>query len=257
MLQPDANFRIMFHGNRFVLAKELTAAFEAENPGVKVAYTTLPPLHTVRLLRSGGVDGVFGAGVLPDVVMGPSSFAEVPVQVGGKTDYLDNRGMYSRINGLVLMARANDARVSGPDWKAILSNRELRPVLAGEQQKRHMLVRVFALAMPQQEFDDLPSTKRVGVSSMRHHRAIPARIAASCEDVGVQFLQSRAYWEATKPGTFKFIAIDGIQENELAIENSFVWTLKGSPNAKMADKFAEFMDGPAAMAILKKYSLEP
>jgi len=254
-VRPDANFNVMFHGNRFVIAQEITTAFEAENPGVRVSYTAIPPINTIRAVRSGGTDAGSAGSFMPDVVMGPRWLGDVK-DVATQTKQLEARAMYSRVHGLVLMARAGDARVAGNDWMAIVKNGDVKVSLPGEQPRQHVLVHQYAAALGEEGLDAMKTSRRVGVSSIKHHRAIPARIEGKCEDVGLQFAQSKVYWNEQRPGVFKFIDVSA-SEDDLALEDSYVFTVAGSKQQELSLKFARFMTQPKAVAILTKYSLQP
>ncbi len=252
-IRPDGNFNLMFHGNRFVIAKEITAAFEAENPGVRVSYTAVPPINSVRALSTGGKDAGAAGSFNPDVVMGPRWFGDLKDR-GSKEALVELRALYSRVHGLVLMGRADDSRLTG-DWRAVVKNPEIRVVVPGDQQRQHVLVHTYAAAFGEDGLNALKTSRRVGVSSTKHHRAIPDRIAAKCEDVGLQFSQSRAYWEEQRPGTFKFLDA-AASEEDLALEDSYVFTVSKSKQQDLGVKFAKFMTGAKAISILSKYNLQ-
>ena len=252
-IRNDGNFNVMFHGNRFVIAREIVAAFEAEHPGVRVSYTAIPPINTIRAVQSGGTDAGQAGVFAPDVVMGPRSFGELR---DGQSAKLDSKALYSRIHGLVLMARAGDARVEGTDWLKLVRRNDLRIVIPGDQQRQHVLIHSYAAAFGEEGVDAMKTSRRVGVSSIKHHRAIPARIEGKCEDIGLQFAQSRAYWEQQKPGAFRFVDVTA-SETDLALEDSYVFSVAASTRQDLANKFARFMTQPTALSILTKYSLEP
>lgn len=259
----DATLTVMFHGNRFVAAKDLVTAFELLHPEQRLAWTAIPPINTVRALQSGGRDaGMAGQDFMPDVVLGPTAFGTYPLgfpQTSHQTNSwpgLDNLGLYSRIHGLVLMARADDARVQGQDWAAIVHEPSLRIVLPGSQPRNHALVQVYEGAFGAAGLDALPQSTRVGVSMLRHHRSIPARILAGCEDVGIQFGQSKAYWAGREPGRFKFVDV-ALSASELSVEDSFVYVVQSTKHPKAARAFADFMHSDVALAILREYDIAP
>jgi hypothetical protein len=251
----DADLRVMYHGNRFVAASELTQAFVATEPGVRVAYTAIPPVNTVKALESSGWDAGAAGTFAPDVVLGPAWLANIKPKDADEPA-VRQVGLYSRLHGMVLMARADDARVDHADWRDAVRDKRLRVSLAGNQPRSHAIVHTYALALGEDGLDAMRQDPRVGVSSVRHHRAVPARIAAGCEDVGLQFLQSQPYWERMLPGRYRFLPVAGVGPEQLAAEDSYVYIVQGSKAQALAMRFARFMMSDQAQAILAKYHLQ-
>ena len=261
VLPANANLTVMFHGNRFVAAKELVTAFEKGHPGVVVAYTSIPPIHTfvqvlgknalpADVLLQAGVQGVLPEKMMPDVVMLPDQKGFKPM-----SDRLTNIGTYSAISGVVLISRKDDDRVKGSAID-ILKNETLRVALPGLQgQQEQLFFGIFNL-IGRDDYDHLVKSNRVGFSGHKHHRAIPARIAAKCEDVGVQYQQSQRYLEKTMPGVFKFESIPTTQNPHNPDQpTSYVYVVNGSPRAELAKQFADFMLAAEAQEILRSYSM--
>lgn len=255
-IRDDATLNVMFHGNRFVAAADLAAEFERLNPGQKLSWTALPPANTIKVLRNGPQPFAGSKPFYPDVFMGNQLLNTSILQSSEIKRKIVLRGSYSRIHGLVLIARADDPNVTGTDIKAIVNNTKVRVVLPGQQPLTHPLVAVFGYNFDKAMLGRLPTNPRFGVSQQRHHRSIPARIAAKCEDVGFQFLQSQPYLEAKFPGKFKFIPVP-ISDEDAAGEESYLFAMPGGPRAAAAEKFIAFMRGPEALAVLRKYHLEP
>lgn len=129
-------------------------------------------------------------------------------------------------------------------------------MIPGSQVQTHPLTRaVFAAALDLNP-STLAESKRVGLSQMRHHRSIPARLLAGCEDAGFQFLQSQPYLEAEFPGKFQFIPY-ALDPQSAASEESYIYVSGASKRRAAADKFAAFMTSTQAAEILKQYRLEP
>lgn len=259
-IRDDATLNVMFHGNRFVAAPELAAEFERLNPGQRVSWTAIPPTNTLRVLLNGPMKVAGGKTFFPDVFMGTQqllvAFTQANTPGNNPPRKIQMRGSYSRIHGIVLIGRADDPNFTGTSASAIVKNEKVRIVLPGQQPLTHALVSVYGYDFDKSKLARMPTNPRFGVSQQRHHRSIPARILAKCEDVGFQFLQSKPYLEAAYPGKFKFVPTP-ISDEEAAVEESYLYTLPGSPRAKEAERFVSFMRSPEAIAILRKYHLEP
>jgi hypothetical protein len=96
---------------------------------------------------------------------------------------------------------------------------------------------------------------RTGISNMKHHRFVPLRISANCEDVGFQYLQSVKALEAMYPQTFDYTALP-INDTDLLEETSSVFTTVNSKHPDHADRFAKFMLSDVAQNILRGFDLQ-
>jgi hypothetical protein len=256
-IRDDSTVNVMFHGNRFVAARELATEFERLNPGQKVSWTALPPANTMKVLQNGPQPFAGSKPFFPDLFMGNQLLYNALLQnKDASKRKIQLRGSYSRIHGIVLIARADDPNIAGSDIKTIVNNLKVRFVLPGQQPLTHPLVSIYGHNFEKSQLARLPSNPRFGISQQRHHRSIPARILSKCEDVGFQFLQSQPYLEAEFPGKFKFVPVP-IPEEEAATEESYLFAIPGGPRAAAAEKFLSFMKSSEAVAILRKYHLEP
>ncbi len=258
IIKEGANLTVMFHGNRFPASADIVAAFEKANPGIKVTYSSLPPISVVRKLN--GQDSTKGAEVkdiskkiapldYPDVVMVPVD--NLVLDLYG--DNLINPAMYSRIHGVVAVMRADDKKINKIED---LKTTDIHFVLAGMQHPSHALYRVPEAFFGKELFEQIKKRPSTGYSLLTHHRSIPARILLGCSDVGFQFAQSQAYLEKRFPGKFKFLqlpeSIPGIYDSE----NSYISITKNSTHRDAAAKFRDFVLGPEGQAILARYRLE-
>lgn len=250
-IRGDATLNVMFHGNRFVAAPELAAAFERLNPGERVSWTALPPANTRRVLRNGPESFGGSKPFFPDVVLMPHF---IPMTQAGKV--LINRGLYSNLHGIVLIARSDDRDVVGKDIKAIVNDPKVKVVLAGQQGLDFPLITATGLSFDDWPSTGLPSNPRFGVSQQRHHRSVPARILAGCEDVGFEYLQCQPYLEQRFPGQFKFVRVE-MSAADRTSEASYVYSLAAGPHAASSEKFVAFLKSEDALIVLRKYHLEP
>ncbi len=251
----DATVFVMMHGNRFVAARDLAEAFERANPGERVAYTAIPPVFTVKALDQGGLNVGAEKMFRPDVVMAPPATTKILAEMKWKGQLLEDRGLYSRVHGFVLMARADDARVTGKDWKAVLKDERLKLSLPGQQVPAFTSFGPLVDVLGREGLEARIKEGKAGGTDVRHHRSMPARIAAGCEDIGIQFLQSRVYWEAQRPGAFKFIDVP-IADSDAAKEESKIFVVKATKRRASAEKFVAFVQSSAGQQILAKYRLE-
>lgn len=256
VVPEDATVFVMMHGNRFVAAKELAAAFEVANPGERVAYTAIPPFFTVKALQEGSLDVGLPKRFRPDVVLAPPAVVANLAARPFKTLSLKEMGLYSRVHGLVLMARADDKRVSGSDWKAVVRTEGLRLSLPGQQVPGFTTFGPLVEVLGEAGLDERLKNGMVGGTQVRHHRSMPARIASGCEDIGIQFLQSQQFWEQERPGVFKFLDVP-ISDDDSAKDESRVYLVVESKRQAAAARFAAFLVTDVAKEILKKYRLEP
>ncbi len=250
-IRSDATLNVMFHGNRFVAAPELVAKFERLNPSERVSWTALPPANTRRVISSGPQSFAGSKPFYPDVVMMPA--LSQATQTGKK---LINRGLYSNLHGIVLIARAGDQNVSGTDFRAIVNNPKVKMVLAGQQALDFPLIVVSGVNFGAPPTDGTPRISNYGVSQQRHHRSVPARILAECEDVGFEYLQSQPYLQERFPGKFKFVSV-AMSAQDAASEASYLYLVPEAVNADSAVNFVSFMKSGDALEILRKYHLEP
>jgi len=250
-IRDDATLNVMFHGNRFVAAPELVAEFERLNAGERVNWTALPPSNTRRVIAHGPESFAGSRPFFPDVVMMP---AFVPVD--GRSGRWVNRGLYSNLHGIVLIARAGDPNVTGTDVKAIVNNPQVKVVLAGQQALAFPLIAASGLRFDDWSSSGVPDDPRFGVSQQRHHRSVPARILAGCEDVGFEYLQSLPYLEQQFPGRFGFVAV-AMSAEDRASEASYLYVHSAGPHVASGEKFATFMKSKEALTVLSKYHLEP
>ena len=164
--------------------------------------------------------------------------------------------LYSRVHGLVLVGRSGDQKLASRDTFKILNDPNVRVLIPGLQVQSHPLARAVYAAVKGLTPASLAESNRIGVSQIRHHRSIPARLLAECEDVGFQFLQSQPFLEAKFPGKFQFLPY-GIDPESAAAEASYAYVLTNSKRRAAAEKFTGFLTSPDAVAILRKYRLEP
>jgi Bacterial extracellular solute-binding protein len=250
---PRTTVNVMFHGNRFVAARDLASAFEKMYPNEVVSYTAIPPSNTLKALESNGREAGSAGLFEPDVVMGLEFWGELKKNsVKRLTPY----GKYSDIHGMVMIARKDDKRISNTDWSGNIKNKSIKIVLPGVQSPHHALVAIYSDVLGPEGIEGLKNNPRVGATQIRHHRSMPARIKGGCEDAGIQFLQSKRYLEKTEPGVFQFIPVP-ISEKLRRSEASYVYTVNGAGHAKSAELFAKFMLSKTAQTILKDYSLGP
>jgi hypothetical protein len=257
-LVPNPQLSVAFHGNRFVIAKDVIAAFESANPGVRISYTAIPPIFSVRALTEAGIRFPGGRAFNADVYMGPAHLGATKILGAAPgQELLTQHGLHSQVNGLVLLARADDTRVrSDAKWQEVLRDPSLRLALPGDQDAGFTLFGPVREALGDDQFRALPKNPRVGASRTRHHRSIPSRILAGCDDVGVQFLQSKQYLEALHPGKFKFIDIPISVDSKRSQESYLFATPKAASN-ELATKFIQFLRSDEVKAILNRYSMTP
>jgi hypothetical protein len=255
-LSRDSTLNVMFHGNRFVAAAELAEAFERLNPGQRVAYTAVPPAFTIQALQNGTFPlDSSQVPFVPDLVMGNSFLGQALADPETKASAAPGV-LYSRVHGLVLVGRAGDTKLASFDTFKILNDPNVRVLIPGLQLQTHPLARAVYSAVRGLSPATLAEGKRFGVSQIRHHRSIPARILAGCEDVGFQFLQSQPFLEAKYPGKFQFIPY-AIDPEFASNEESYAYVLTNSRRRAAAEKFTAFLTSPDAVAILRRYRLEP
>jgi hypothetical protein len=257
-LVPDPQLSVAFHGNRFVIANEVIAAFHNANPGTRISYTAIPPIFSFRALTEAGIRFSGGRGFNADVYMGPSLLGSTKILGAAPgQELLVQHGLHSLVTGLVLLARADDSRIR-PDskWDDVLRDPSLRLSLPGDQDSGFTLFEPVREALGDELFRALPDNSRIGVSRTRHHRSIPSRILAKCDDVGVQFLQSKQYLEAAHPGQFKFIDIP-ISDRSRAQQESYLFSTPKATANELAQKFIRFVQSEPVKAILAKYSMAP
>lgn len=254
-LRKDANLVVMFHGNRYSVAPELIAAFEKANPKVRVSYTTLPPVNTMNALKefdskvmSPELDRFLEiSNIEPDVVMLPSS---------NTVKSLELRGVYSNVHGILMVSRKDDPR--GKTLGEALQS-DARFVFPGNNPSLPIWkILADESVIGSAKLDELTHGSKVGFSQMKHHRFVPLRIAARCEDVGFQYAHAQKSIEAAYPGVFKFIPVV-VPDNSFSKESSSVFITPFAERHKQiknADLFAKFLLSDKAQAILKKYALE-
>jgi hypothetical protein len=239
---------VMFHGNRFVAAKELVSAFEGENPSVKLSFTAIPPVNT--LVQSIGREADFlqlrDAGK-PDVVMLPiENFVKF-----GMNDKFNEPQKYSSLQGMIMLFRRTDDRIGDP--ATVLNDANVRVVLPAGQLWDRLVYKGPASALGVEALEKVIAAPQTVFSQMKHHRSVPARIVAGCGDVGFQYVQSQRYIEDRFPGVFKFVHLPILDKAILAEEDSYVATSKTATNPELAERFKAFMLSPTAQSILKKY----
>lgn len=255
-LLPDSTLNIMFHGNRFVVAAELVDAFQRLNPGQRVSYTSVPPAFTIQTLQTGTfTTGNNPVRFSPDLVMGNTFMGKALADPETKAQAAPGV-LYSRIHGLVLVGRAGDPKLASRDVFKILNDPAVRVLLPTVQNSSHPLSFVVFAAIKGLTPANITDNKRFGASQLRHHRSIPARLLAQCEDVGFQFLQSQPFLEAKYPGKFQFLPY-GIDADTASNEDSYAYVLTNSKRRAAAEKFTAFLTSPEAVAILRRYRLEP
>jgi hypothetical protein len=269
-IRNDATLNVMFHGNRFVAAEELVRGYEAENPGERLSWTTLPPKNSINAIKSIGRDPEVSASrFLPDVVLGPKALDTAILPLRDDGVHVVNKGKYSSVTGLVGIARSNDDRVRPSGGGHLLADTiaraGLRVVLPGYQERAQIFIKTIDALLGEGVLDQLSAAGRVDVSEIRHHRDIPARVRTGCSDLGIQFLQSKAYWELHAPGAFQFVDIPS-SKSDLQLEDSYAFVVRPNPTSQLttsaqktrsADAFARFMFSPSAEVILRKYGLQP
>lgn len=248
---------VMFHGNRFVAAADLADAFEKANPGQLVAYTAVPPAFTIPTIESFQITVAdVPTPFVPDVVLGNAAMGDALRAMPGDRFKVSQGVLYSRVHGLVLMARAGDPKFSGLQPAKVLNDPSVSIVIPRGQVDTHPLsLAVYAAVL---DFNASAPTQnpRLHAAETRHHRSIPARILASCEDVGFQYVQSQRYLEKAFPGRFAFLPY-AITLEAAKSEESYAYVLTGSPRRAAADKFAAFLTSPTAVEILRSHRLEP
>jgi hypothetical protein len=257
-LVPNPQLSVAFHGNRFVIAREVIAAFENANPGSRISYTAIPPIFSVKALTEGGVQFPGGRVFNPDIYMGPPMLGSMKI-LGASPgqEFLVQHGLHSQVNGLVLVARSDDSRIPrDAKWDEVLRHPALRLSLPGDQEAGFTLLDPIRKSLGDDLFRALPNNPLVGVSRTRHHRSIPSRILAKCDDVGVQFLQSKQDLESAYPGKFKFIDIP-ISEDSKVKQQSYLFSTPRAATNELAMKFLAFVQSDEVKAILLRYSLIP
>lgn len=268
-IRSDATLKVMFHGNRFAAVKELVQGFEAENPGERLSWTSLPPKNTINAIKSVGRDPeISSVAFLPDVVLGPQALQNAILPLRDDGVQVVNVGRYSSVTGVVAIARSSDDRVRTAGDRlssSLIAGTSLRVVLPGFQERTQVFIRTFDTLLGPGGLDQLAATGRVDVGGVRHHRDIPSRIRSGCGDIGIQFLQSKVYWEMQSPGVFQFLDVQS-QRKDLEQEDSYVFIVK--PNsastptvspirAMSVDAFVGYMFSRSALTILRKYGLQP
>jgi len=248
---------VMFHGNRYVVAAALAEAFEKANPGQLVAYTSVPPAFTIPAIEESQIT-VAGAPTpfVPDVVLGNTAMGDSLRAMQGDRFKVSQGTLYSRVHGLVLVGRAGDSKFTGLQPAKILNDPSVSILVPRGRVDTHPLaVAVYAAVL---DFNASAPVQnpRLHAAQIRHHRSVPARILASCEDVGFQYLQSQPYLEKTFPGKFAFLPY-AITPEAAKSEESYAYVLTGSPRRASAEKFAAFLTSPAAVDILRSHRLEP
>lgn len=253
----DSTLNVMFHGNRFVVARQMVDAFQKANPGQRVSYTAIPPSYTLPAIQNGSLQ-VSDSQVpfSPDLVMGNTEMGKALAEPGLTAWKAAPGVLYSRARGLVLIGRSGDPKFAGREAAKILQDPTVRLVVPGYQSQSRPLSRAIFAAALDLNPSNLSEASRLGMSQMRHHRSIPARLLAGCEDAGFQFLQSQPYLEAEFPGKFQFIPY-ALDAQSAASEESYVYVSGASKRRDAAEKFAAFMTSPQAIEILKQYRLEP
>lgn len=256
VIRPDANLRVAFHGNRFVLAHAIVRAFEQAHPGARVSYTALPPAFSLAALTKGAAD-IGGKSFRPDVYMGPSHLAMASPLMPDASPALRPMGLYSRVHGLMLVMRADiNPAAHSATWQGLLGDRTLRLVVPGEQHLSFTLFDPLREVLGDSGLLALRGSPAVDVSFIRHHRSIPARLAAGCAQLGVQFLQSRSHLESLYPGAFRFLPIP-ISPSTAKKEESYLYIDRRTPSPELAQAFAEFMLSDVALDILRTHNLQP
>ena len=258
----DADLFVMFHGNRFVAAPAIVAAFEAANPGVRVSWTSLPPIYTIfkvapekiRQNMPKDIPEGLASQPGPDVVM--LSRGTLAGLYGTAFNIHDAK-LYSKVAGMVLVAR-QDSPVSG--ITDAIRRPDVRFVLAGGQNVRHhSTYSVPRIALGDAVVDDLLARATTSFSQVTHHRSIPARLLAGCGDAGFQYKQSEPYLRARFPGQFKFFDVptdQRVRETLDADEDSYLLVASGTKNRSLAARFSAFMVGAEGQRILSKYHLD-
>ena len=238
---------VMFHGNRFVAAKELVDAFQQANPGIKLTFSAIPPVNTqLQVQGKAKIPALRNAGK-PDVVMLPLENFSMQGLVG----VFNNPEKYSSLQGMVMLSLRSDDRIGDP--VTVLNDDRLRVVLPAEQRWERLVYKGPATALGSDSLEKAISNPQTVFSQMKHHRSVPARIFAGCGDVGFQYVQSQRYIEDRFPGVFKFVDLPIRDKSILAEEDSFVATSKTAANPELAERFKSFMLSPTAQSILRKY----
>lgn len=255
-LVADSTLNIMFHGNRFVAAAELVHAFQRLNPDQRISYTAVPPAFTIRTLRTGTfVTGGKAVPFSPDLVMGNTHMGNALGAPETKAAAAPGV-LYSRVHGLVLVGRAGDQKLVSRDIFNILNDPSVRVLIPTVRNNTHPLAGAVFAAVKGLTPANITESGRFGASQMRHHRSIPARLLAQCEDVGFQFLQSQPFLEATYPGKFQFLPYS-LPTDIASNEDSYAYVLTNSKRRAAAEKFTAFLTSPEGVAILRRYRLEP
>ncbi|MEI7995545.1 MAG: substrate-binding domain-containing protein, partial [Methylococcaceae bacterium] len=265
-LKPNASITVMFHGNRFAVAEEIVNAYEKKY-GTTVSYTSLPPGVTVRVLAKylksahPPIQGDKWSPsqatidlINPDVVMlNPGILGLDKTRLGNElSGMVSPLGLYSTVHDVVMVNRASDKRVTS--FEAAFEGKSLRFVMPGKNSNLPIW-KILENKLGKEKFDAIKNSGRMGLSHPKHHRFVPLRIAASCEDFGFQYWQSAPSLERDYPGQLKFTKLN-LARTDLVAEDSAVYVVKQTKNESEAKRFAEFMLSADAQTILKKYHLE-
>lgn len=249
-LRTNADLTVMFHGNRYVIARSIVDAYQSAHPGIKISYTTLPPGNTIGVLLPGMLEQGLQQGtqevqgIEPDVVM-------LPTKVGDNlTSQLQSKGVYSNVHGIVMLSRKG--ALTSPSLDQVV-NSSLRFVLPGNNPSLS-IYSVLESRLGADTFQRILAS-RTGFSNLKHHRYVPLRVAAGCEDVGFQYLQAVPELQRVYPNAFDYTPVPTTAE-DFKGEASSVYTVTKAKHAQEAQRFAEFMQSDAAQAILRRFNLQ-
>jgi len=246
----NADLRILFAGNQYMVLPDLMGAFDAEGQG-SVFYETLPPGVLLKQFHAGGIRiGSLELRFIPDVVAAsPAALAELHEQgsIGAPVTYASNdltiivaRGNPKGIADINDLAR-HGVRVALPDPETEGIGDLALTVLRGAGGE----------ALEDEVFHAKRSAGDTVLTSI-HHRQSPAWIAQGEVDAAIVWTTEATHLQAEGvPVEAVGIPLDINQRGEYAAA-----VVQHAPHPRVAGAFLEFLTGPMAAHIYGEYGFD-
>jgi len=250
----DPQLTVFFAGNQFMVVHDLMDAFRKAHPQYqRIFVETLPPGILAKQIETGSlVMGNLRIALRPDVyTAGKGALAEYQAQhdwFAETYDYARNplaimvaKGNPKHIKGLADLGRA-DVRVSMPNpaWEGIARQIEASYRKAGGA--------ALDTAVMQTKVAD-GSTFLTQI----HHRQSPLRVLQGESDAAPVWSTEAYFQQQILHHPIETIAIPANQNSTATYTAA---RMKDAPHKQAAKDFLEFMQGPQAQAVYRKYGFQ-
>jgi molybdate transport system substrate-binding protein len=243
----DPQLVIFFAGNQFMCVDDLMSEFKKAYPQYQRVFAeTLPPGILAKQIAGGSVTiGNMRITLKPDVFTAgkglidqmADSFTNTAPYAYNNLAIMVQKGNPNNIKGFADLAKA-DIRVSMPNpaWEGIGKLIEKAYVIAGTETLRKKIM------------EDKVKDGSTYLTQI-HHRETPMRILYNQADAAPVWY-SEAYYQKLIGHPTELIEIPAGQN---VSETYVAGQLKAAPHAQAAKDFMDFLTGPTAKAIYRKY----